>query len=913
MAGNRRLDPVSYRPFRAQPLLSEGLLSVSREGGGEIERKVAAGLARMAGEAGQVADRQAAREGMLAGQQAAMDGAAKQVTVTGGQSGPYRVYTGSGIDQAKALLREEEAFRDSPYWDVTAHRVGYGSDTTIGPDGRPVKVTPGMKITRDQAERDLDYRLSQREGAQVRKQLGAAFDSLPAPAQAALLSVGYNYGSLPDSVVAAGRTGNLGAIADAVAGLSANPKRRQREAAMIRSGGSPAGAPVAGAASGAAADGPISVRSEASSFRPTGRDTIYGRAYDVAGTKTYLQDLSFTMRQEQDAVYEAYKDNPAMLERALGELEQAHLRDHVFPEISAEYRDDFRRLARANIDRANKEMERRVAERDRADFLNRVTTLEEQRAQAVARAAAGDDGANLVLAKLQADLDSHYDSAVNRGVMTADQAQDAKQKGARENAANFYLLQANGKTPEEIAAMRGELRERWSRGEEPDLDADAVDKVERGLTAAENARRTQDNKANMDLAKRGDDLARRVAQGLPVSAEELAKFQLDAGTAPKGREIAASTMTKLRISEAIRNQPIGAVEKNIRTLIGENAAPDDIEWAQKQIAAHKKDLTSDPLGVAERFGVLPVSPGLPLDGDVTPDAVAGAFAERLNAARAAADHFGVQPQYFRPGEAKAIEEAVKADPERGLDIAAGLVDAAGPDADRVLQQLGRAAPAVSLAGGIVAMGGDRQAALDLIAGMGKTPDGKNYTDIPNTKRMPMAQAQAGQALVFTPSEVNRLDTAAAAIARKRIYDAGLDPKKDDVADIYERAYHEAAGATYVGETRYGGFADYDRGMLYRARKVLLPPSVRADKFEDLMGALADTDLGGVTAKNGRAWTAKDFQKAMPVAVKGGFVFALGDLDSAQPMFIADDKGDPIVLDLDQMRPMLEPRVPGAYR
>ncbi|MGI2031941.1 lysozyme [Rhizobium panacihumi] len=150
--------------------------------------------------------------------------------------------TGPWEQQAKAILRKEEGFRENPYWDVNAHRVGYGSDTTVTADGKVVRVTKGMTVSRDDAERDLNYRLTKREGLQVQRQLGATWDALPDRAKAGLASVGYNYGSLPDNVVAAARTGDIGAIANAVQGLSSNPKRRAREAAIIRgAAGVPAG------------------------------------------------------------------------------------------------------------------------------------------------------------------------------------------------------------------------------------------------------------------------------------------------------------------------------------------------------------------------------------------------------------------------------------------------------------------------------------------------------------------------------------------------------------------------------------------------------------------------------------------------------------------------------------------------
>lgn len=137
------------------------------------------------------------------------------------------------LDAAKALIRKEENFAPGTYWDVNAHRAGYGSDT-ITRDGKHIPVKKGDKITREEAEADLEYRLQEREGAAVRKQLGDKWNGLPNNVKAALYSVGYNYGSLPSNVAKAARSGDMEALAAEVEGLGANKTRRSREAAIIR-------------------------------------------------------------------------------------------------------------------------------------------------------------------------------------------------------------------------------------------------------------------------------------------------------------------------------------------------------------------------------------------------------------------------------------------------------------------------------------------------------------------------------------------------------------------------------------------------------------------------------------------------------------------------------------------------------
>jgi GH24 family phage-related lysozyme (muramidase) len=145
----------------------------------------------------------------------------------------------SGGGSAAALLRRFEGFRETPYWDVNALRTGFGSDTVTRPDGTVVPVTAGTRVSREDAERDLARRVTEFEGVATGQVGEAAWKALPDNARAGLTSVAYNYGELPDSVVAAVRTGDVHEIARAVYGLRGhnggiNADRRQSEANVIR-------------------------------------------------------------------------------------------------------------------------------------------------------------------------------------------------------------------------------------------------------------------------------------------------------------------------------------------------------------------------------------------------------------------------------------------------------------------------------------------------------------------------------------------------------------------------------------------------------------------------------------------------------------------------------------------------------
>ena len=157
---------------------------------------------------------------------------------------PLPPITGTdSVSMARSLIVDKEGFEETPYWDVNAYRAGYGSDTYTLADGTVKRVQQGVNITRADADRDIDRRISTEFMPEARRAVGPdIWDKLPAAAQAALTSIAYNYGSVPGRVtrVAKSTNGNIEAIAAAVEGLKGddggiNSSRRQHEADMIRS------------------------------------------------------------------------------------------------------------------------------------------------------------------------------------------------------------------------------------------------------------------------------------------------------------------------------------------------------------------------------------------------------------------------------------------------------------------------------------------------------------------------------------------------------------------------------------------------------------------------------------------------------------------------------------------------------
>jgi|TARA_R100000084_G_scaffold108987_1_gene73394 GH24 family phage-related lysozyme (muramidase) len=166
--------------------------------------------------------------------------------ITTGGAGVAETQGGAGQDQLidtsiapTDLIASFEGFREGAYWDVNAFRTGFGSDTVTRADGTIETVTEDTKVTREDARRDLARRTQEFMNAARRKVGQETWDNLPGNVTAALTSIAYNYGSIPDRLMDSIRSGDTEAIAQAVEGLGddnegINRGRRNREAAIIR-------------------------------------------------------------------------------------------------------------------------------------------------------------------------------------------------------------------------------------------------------------------------------------------------------------------------------------------------------------------------------------------------------------------------------------------------------------------------------------------------------------------------------------------------------------------------------------------------------------------------------------------------------------------------------------------------------
>jgi GH24 family phage-related lysozyme (muramidase) len=156
-------------------------------------------------------------------------------------------FNSSVEDQSTRLLVRFEGFNAEPVWDVDNWRIGHGSSTITTADGEVIHLSndrsnrPSYVITREDAARDLNRRLRDEFiPDKVMSVLGGV--DLPNGVIAALVSIAYNYGSLPSSIRSAARSGDIRAIANTIQAREVdnsgiNKNRRNKEANYVLAAG----------------------------------------------------------------------------------------------------------------------------------------------------------------------------------------------------------------------------------------------------------------------------------------------------------------------------------------------------------------------------------------------------------------------------------------------------------------------------------------------------------------------------------------------------------------------------------------------------------------------------------------------------------------------------------------------------
>lgn len=875
----RMREPVGYQPFRLDPILQDSRIA-QPVFGGDLWYRTADALAKAAGVLGQRAKAEQAQAQDKRDLTEALASSEGTTTIGGGPTpdiGPGDL--SAAIDAAAAKHGEDAAvMRGIVYLESRGDVKAYNADSKAA---GPFQFVPGtardygLANPYDPAQAsDAAARLLKDNRAYLKGQLGRE----PTPGELYLahqqgaggaVKLLQNPDKLAVNVVPLQHILKNGGNADMTAGQFA-------KLWIDKMGGAP------------------TVSRSGAGVRSSNPEHPFGR-YAV----DYWQRIKVSIDKDLGEIETRFGEDPAAMTAALTDLKKAY-QPQVYQEIQADFDTVWQSATAPMLVQAGKRAEAKLTAEQQASFLGNVEQSEAARDRAVEAYVPGSNAGLVDLDTRQTEIDAQYDEAAKRGYITPLQASDAKAKSRRATVTRFYERQGEAlSTPEDVAALRAKFHDDYAAGKLDGLDQSGWELLDARMSAIETAKRTGGDLADKTLKARGDDLAARVAAGGDVGQAEVNALVTQAGTAPNGGAIVRGTLAKIDVSRIVRALPIAQAETKLSDM-ERGLAPDAPTEMREAIAAGRKQIgemrakaQSDPLTLATDLRVLPPVKDLDFAGSFAP----GDLAVRLTEARAAADHFGVEPRTFKPGELAALKTIASTDPERASDLLTGILSGAGADAPRVMREIGGGAPSMMLAGNILLRGGTADAARTLLKGSAATPEGQT-SPYPTIKADTLRAALngVGGALATTnPGLMREVATSAMAIARVRLAEVGQDEEGGDAPKIMRRAVQEAAGAQFIAGVQYGGITQVN------GTETLAPSGIPADTIERALYAISDATLKAlppIKSSNEFPVTAKMLQRGRLIAVDDGkYMLALDDPTGETPRIVMGEDDQPWLLDL----------------
>jgi len=923
---NKRREPVSYRQFKAPAILAEGLLPVERSGG-ELEQKVAQAMFRAAGVLGDRNDARAEQQGRAAGARDALAGR-PSITVEGGVT---RRVTGGGQGGGFSLPEGQPFKTNDPVAeDLPAEARAFLNAVAGGESGGRynVRYTPkGGKLFSDLSRHpgimeDGPHGKSSAAGRyQFTKttwnRMGGGDFSPENQDRRAWELARQDYAArtgrdLQSDLKTEGLTPKmLSALSPTWAAFNGN---RSRHIATYRDSlqrfiGQGTAAPQAEPESSAA---PVTVEldvqapkivASGGTFRPTGRDTVFGRAYDAAGTKTYLQALSYEMERTQEQVYEKFKDDPAALSEAFQVLKSEQVKDHVYDEIRPEYELAFDRAAGAYVMQAQRGLEKRREEENRAAFLTRTSELEETQSRSLAALDPENPATVSSLERSQRALDDHYDAAVAHGILDPSTAEKAKRLSRGRTAGGFYLSQADGLDSTGVAEMREQMRRDYGAGKLEGIDGEAWARLDGQLEQLASQKAQAEAQAAKDLAERGAQLTKRIEQGFIADPAELARLQLDANTSPDGPEIIDTTLRIIETAEIIRDRSLPEARAHVaemREKLGENPSAAElaaVTYGENRLAELEELVAKDAVGYEIATGRTKVEP---IDTS-SPEGLRESLKQRRDQMEGIAERYNRPLEILRPGERTALARTLAESPESFPDFVIAVREVFGERAPTVLAEISEDAPPLAHAAGVAIATGNMSVAHDVSAALAAKARGDFKAKMPQPHSF---AAAAGSSFASALGYLGRTRGAALETAQlifeREANMVGFDPSTIDEPDTpagqaWQRALNRSLGAEMIGGEQLGGLS------MVNDYPVVVPAGMPVDRPERLVNSLTEGDLASlppIKSSNGVPVTARQLRRAHLVTVGDGlYRVALGDPNGWDPKWVVGADNDYWLLDL----------------
>lgn len=352
------------------------------------------------------------------------------------------------------------------------------------------------------------------------------------------------------------------------------------------------------------------------------------------------------------------------------------------------------------------------------------------------------------------------------------------------------------------------------------------------------------------------------------------------------------------------------------------AGAENVQWMREQVAANRNAMNADMLGYAADRGLA--------GGDITvvdmnaaPDQLAAQMRARVDQVDAVAPRLGkADPSYLRPDDKAALQGVVNAGGERALATVEAIVRGGGRRATQILKEIGGDAPALAHAAAIGASTGDRSFARTIAEGLaarqvqGARPAKPNGDEMATAERNALGASLRG----MRTDERERTQAAVGLWFEVEAARRGIDPKQDPTRaqSLLEEGFRRARGETRQGDHTYGGVTTWRSPAWFGGSvEVQVPPSVRQDRFGDVLKAITTEDLAGLAnppvMPNGNPMDAAALRRMQPIFGPGGYRWAMPPDASGNRRPVLGRDGQPFVLDLEALTPALRQRLPDAFR
>lgn len=374
------------------------------------------------------------------------------------------------------------------------------------------------------------------------------------------------------------------------------------------------------------------------------------------------------------------------------------------------------------------------------------------------------------------------------------------------------------------------------------------------------------------------------------------------------------------------------------------ALEDRIQFARKSLATMAKHVNEDPMGHAAKTGIS-IQFAAPAGTSFEQAEAAGARAPlqlerldfnspnlsetlgyRMEQAKAVGGYYGQPAQVFTKLERDGLKDALRQGGKPLLAVLGHISNAAtaaGLEASDVVKEFSKDAPELSVIGQMVVNRADPRILETAATALSwRAKQGEKFVSTIDKAQSKPDLGEYADVLAATPMNVDAVKHTANIIYE---YEARRAGKQDFDNTLYTTVVKRLMGQTetpdgksYGGVGRQGtGWSDGkwgSNGWFGSTPKVMVPPEVRTDSFDDLVGSIRHSDLAEKPVDaSGKPLTIGQIRQASWVSVgPGRYALELKrDADGTRVVAMGA-AGTPYVLDVRSILPTIRKRKPEIF-